>query len=109
MSSLISITGGYSLEGAKVTINAYVGERFLNLIYHGYSKAYILGSRLKLSFLGSSPQVFKPAMPITAYIAISYFNGSPLLPGRLTNQTITIKPTCFTEETNIPLDCLFPQ
>lgn len=104
MSSLISITGGYSLEGAKVTINAYVGERFLNLIYHGYSKAYILGSRLKLSFLGSSPQVFKPAMPITAYIAISYFNGSPLLPGRLTNQTITIKPTCFTEETNIPLD-----
>ena len=103
MSSLIGITGGYSLEGAKVTINAYVGERFLNLIYHGYSKAYILGSRVKLSFLGSSPQIFKPVMPLVAYIAISYHNGSPLSPDRLSNQTINIRPICYSDEGTITL------
>lgn len=66
------------MDGAKVTIKAYVGERFLNLIYVGFARAFIFGSRLKLKFLGSSPQVFKPSMPFKAYCSISFHDGSPL-------------------------------
>jgi len=78
MSALTKLIGGGSLDGAKVSLKAYVGEKFLNLIYVGYARAFIFGSRLKLKFLGSSPQVFKPSMPFKAYCAISYHDGSPL-------------------------------
>lgn len=78
MSALSKLIGGTSLDGAKVTVKAYVGERFLNLIYYGYARAFIFGSRLKLKFLGSSPQVFRPAMPFKAYCALSYHDGSPV-------------------------------
>ena len=78
MNALSKLIGGGSLDGARVSIKAYVGERFLNLIYVGFARAFIFGSRLKLKFLGSSPQVFKPFMPFKAYCAISFHDGSPL-------------------------------
>ncbi|KAI1297215.1 Antigen -like protein [Halotydeus destructor] len=78
MSALSKLIGGSSLDGAKVTVNGYVGERFLNLVYHGYARTYIFGSKIKLNFLGSSPQVFKPYMPFKTYVAISFNDGSPL-------------------------------
>lgn len=83
MSALSKLIGGASLDGAKVSVKAYVGERFLNLVYSGYARAYLFGSRIKLNFLGSSPQVFKPSMPLKAYCAISYYDGSPLPEDRL--------------------------
>ena len=92
MLSLTKLIGGASLDGAKVSVKAYVGERFLNLVYYGYARAYIFGSRLKLSFLGSSPQVFKPFMPFKAYCALSYHDGSPLEESRIRPRYLDVAP-----------------
>src|SRR5437899_2044059 len=91
MSALAKLIGGASLDGAKVSVKAYVGERFLNLVYYGYARAYIFGSRIKLNFLGSSPQVFKSSMPFKAYCAISYHDGSPLPEERLYSKYLDIQ------------------
>lgn len=80
---------GNSIDGAKVTVLATVGERFLNLIHRGFSKAYIFGSKIKLSFLGASPQVYKPQMPLKAYLAISYYDGSQIAKSQIVNKINT--------------------
>lgn len=95
MLALTKLIGGASLDGAKVSVKAYVGERFLNLVYYGYARAYIFGSRLKLTFLGSSPQVFKPFMPFKAYCALSYHDGSPLEESRIRSRYLDVTPRVF--------------
>ncbi|GLH02408.1 CD109 antigen [Gryllus bimaculatus] len=72
-----------SLDGMEVIFTATVGERFMDEIIEGYSIARIYNSSIKVSFLGGSPQVFKPAMPFTCYLAVSYHDGSPLTRERL--------------------------
>lgn len=59
-----------TLEGTEVTITASVGDRYLNEIVEGYSTARFFNSSVRVSFLGGSPQVFKPAMPFTIYVSI---------------------------------------
>ena len=83
---------GASLDGAKITVTAFVGERFLNLIYSGFARAFIFSSRIKLTFLGSTPQVFKPPMPFKAYVAVSFHDGSPLPFDRLINNQLEVRP-----------------
>lgn len=79
MSEIISqLAKGSSVDGAILTVTAFVGERYLNLIYSGFAKAYIFNSKIKLRFLGPTPQVFKPPMPFKAYAVVSYHDGSPL-------------------------------
>lgn len=95
MLALSKLIGGVSLDGAKVSVKAYVGERFLNLVYYGYARAYIFGSRLKLSFLGASPQVFKPFMPFKAYCSLSYLDGSPLEDARIRSRYLDVTPRVF--------------
>ncbi|RWS18059.1 CD109 antigen-like protein [Dinothrombium tinctorium] len=90
--SLAKLIGSSNLDGAKVTVNAYVGERFLNLVYNGYARAYIFGSKISLTSLGSTPQVFKPAMPVKAYFALSYHDGSRLPPEMLRHNKLNITP-----------------
>lgn len=63
-----------SLDGMEVVITATVGDRFLDEIIEGYSVARIFNSSLKLSFLGDSPQVFKPGMPIMCYVSNKWLN-----------------------------------
>ena len=93
MSEIIDqLGGGSGLDGAKITVNAFVGERFLNLIYSGYSRAYIFSSKVKLKFLGSSPQVFKPPMPFKTYVAVSFNDGSPLPFDRLIYEKLEVRP-----------------
>lgn len=92
MSALSKLIGGASLDGAKVSVTAYVGERFLNLIYSGYARAYIFSSRIKLEFLGSSPQIFKPGMPFKTYCAVSFHDGSPLPADRFFYDEIDVRP-----------------
>lgn len=58
-----------TLDGMEVVITATVGDRFLDEIIEGYSVARIFNSSLKVSFLGDSPQVFKPGMPIMCYVS----------------------------------------
>lgn len=91
--SLSKSVNGITLDGATVTVKAYVGERFMDLVYTGYAKTKILSSRLKLGFLGSSPQVFKPSMPFKAYVALSYYDGSPLPPEKLDYKYVDFSPS----------------
>lgn len=58
-----------ALEGVEIVITATVGDKFLDEIVEGYSTGRIFNSSIKLSFLGGSPQVFKPGMPITTYVS----------------------------------------
>lgn len=95
MFALSKLMGGSSLDGAKVSVKAYVGDRFLNLVYYGFSRAFIFGSRIRLNFLGSSPQVLKPFMPFKAYVAISYYDGSPLPLDRLSSRYLDVAPRIF--------------
>lgn len=60
-----------TLEGTEVTITASVGERYLNEIVEGYSTARFFNSSVRVSFLGGSPQVFKPSMPFSIYVSMN--------------------------------------
>lgn len=60
-----------SLDGMEVQVTATVGERFYDEIIEGYSTARIYNSSIKVEFPGGSPQVFKPAMPITCFVSIN--------------------------------------
>lgn len=92
MSEIISqLAKGASVDGAVLTVTAFVGERFLNLIYSGYSKAYIFNTKIKLKFLGPTPQVFKPPMPFKAYAAVSYSDGSPLALDQFYNDELEVR------------------
>ncbi|XP_076358221.1 CD109 antigen-like isoform X2 [Tachypleus tridentatus] len=80
------------IGGSKVRVTACVGEPFLDRVACGFAESVIFNSSIKLQFLGSSPQVFKPSMPFKAYLAVSYHDGSPLPPWRLSTQQLNIKP-----------------
>ncbi|KAL1513271.1 hypothetical protein ABEB36_002700 [Hypothenemus hampei] len=67
-----------SLDDMEVVITATVGDRFLDEIIEGYSTARIFNSSVKLKFMGDSPQVFKPGMPVTTYLVASFHDGSAL-------------------------------
>jgi CD109 antigen len=79
-----------TLEGMEVVVVATVGERFLDEVIEGYSTARIFNSSIQLSFIGGSPQVYKPGMPVTTYIAASFHDGSSLPHERLTNGVMEV-------------------
>ncbi|KPM04684.1 LDL, Prenyltransferase and alpha-2-macroglobulin domain-containing protein [Sarcoptes scabiei] len=81
---------GTDLDGALLTVTAYVGERFLNLIFSGFAKAYIIKSRTKIRFLGANPQVFKPSMMFKAYAVVYHEDGSPIRRDRLYTDRIEV-------------------
>lgn len=61
-----------SLDGMEVMITATVGERFLDEVITAYSVARVFNSSVQVNFLGGSPQVFKPAMPFSAYVRLIF-------------------------------------
>ncbi|XP_035435862.2 CD109 antigen [Spodoptera frugiperda] len=67
-----------TLDGVEVIITASVGDPFLDEVIEGYSIARIFNSSLQVTFLGGTPQVFKPSMPFDVYMVVSYHDGSPL-------------------------------
>lgn len=67
-----------NLAGMEVMITATVGERFYDEVIQGYSISRVYNSSIKVSFLGGTPQVFKPTMPIMCYIVAEYHDGSPI-------------------------------
>ncbi|KAI4466576.1 macroglobulin / complement [Holotrichia oblita] len=72
-----------TLDNVELVITATVGDRYLNEVIEGYSLARIYNSSIKLSFLGGSPQVFKPGMPYTIYVVASFHDGSHIPMARL--------------------------
>lgn len=92
MAEIISqLAKGTSVDGAILTVTAFVGERFFNLIYSGYAKAYIFSSKIKLKFLGPTPQVFKPPMPFKTYAIVSLADGTPVPRDRFISNTLEIR------------------
>ncbi|CAH0551728.1 unnamed protein product [Brassicogethes aeneus] len=79
-----------TLEGMEIVITATVGDHFLNEVIEGYSSARVSNSSIKLKFMGDSPQVFKPGMPVTAYIVASFHDGSPLTREMLRNGVLEV-------------------
>ncbi|CAG9856305.1 unnamed protein product [Phyllotreta striolata] len=79
-----------TLDGVEVVITATVGDPFLEEVIEGFSTARIFNSSIKLSFLGGSPQVFKPGMPITTYVVACYQDGSPLENTILSNSALEV-------------------
>lgn len=79
------------LDKSTVTVEAHVGEHYLNRIEMGFAQTIVFNSDIELKFLGSSPQVFKPAMPFKAYLAVSFHDGSALPSWRLSNRQLEIK------------------
>lgn len=67
-----------NLANMEILIIARVGEKFYDEIIEGYSMARVYNSSIKVSFMGGSPQVIKPMMPMTAYIVAEYHDGSKL-------------------------------
>lgn len=53
----------------EISVVATVGDGFLDEIIEGYSTARVFNSSIKLAFLGDSPQVFKPGMPVSVYVS----------------------------------------
>ncbi|GFS99779.1 CD109 antigen [Nephila pilipes] len=80
------------LDKSKVTITAHVGERYLDIIEKGFAEAIIFNSRIKVDFLGDSPQIFKPGMPFRVFVAVFYQDGSPIPSERLVKQKLQIVP-----------------
>ncbi|XP_035217287.1 CD109 antigen-like isoform X3 [Stegodyphus dumicola] len=83
------------LDNSKLFVIVEVGERFLNQIQVGFAQSIIFKSNIKLKFLGSSPQVFKPTMPFKCYVAVSYYDGSPLPAWRLNDQKLELTTLIF--------------
>lgn len=84
-----------SLEDMEILVTATVGDHLLDEVVEGFSTARVFNSSIRLKFLGDSPQVFKPGMPVTAYVSQAYitlfrkfcddyFLGRSILPRRLT-------------------------
>ncbi|KAK7573777.1 hypothetical protein V9T40_010968 [Parthenolecanium corni] len=95
-----------TLEDLEIKVTATVGERFLDEIIEGYSVARFFNSSIKVFFLGSSPQVFKPTMPYTIYMGVSFQDGSPLsrfrvADGRIEMNTEVIMKTSGRQTVNL--------
>ncbi|KAK6643489.1 hypothetical protein RUM43_004996 [Polyplax serrata] len=84
---------GFSLDGVELTVTATVGDRFLDEVIQGYSTARIYNSSVKVTVLGGSPQVFKPAMPFTLFIAVSYQDNTALQAERLRAGRVEVTAT----------------
>ncbi|CAG9805498.1 unnamed protein product [Chironomus riparius] len=67
-----------SLANMEILVIARVGEKFYDEIIEGYSIARVYNSSIKVSFMGGSPQIIKPMMPMTTYIVAEYHDGSKL-------------------------------
>ncbi|XP_063540497.1 CD109 antigen [Cydia strobilella] len=82
-----------TLDGVEVIITASVGDPFLDDVIEGYSIARIFNSSLSVTFLGGTPQVFKPHMPFDVYMVVSYHDGSPLPRWQAVSVSLTVHIT----------------
>ncbi|KAK2723405.1 hypothetical protein QYM36_001916, partial [Artemia franciscana] len=67
-----------SLDGFELRILASVTDRLFDERVEGFAETRFYNRSSKLTVVGGSPQVFKPAMPFTFYVAISHQDGSML-------------------------------
>ncbi|XP_042896102.1 CD109 antigen isoform X6 [Parasteatoda tepidariorum] len=83
------------LDHSKLSVYIEVGERYMSQVQVGFAQSIIFKSSIKLRFLGSSPQVFKPTMPFKCYVAVSFYDGSSLPAWRVESQKLELKTVVF--------------
>ncbi|CAG0894125.1 unnamed protein product [Cyprideis torosa] len=75
-----------------IQITATVGDSFWGHVVEARSACKFFNGSLYLRFLNPSPSVFAPEFPITAYISISYYDGSRLPSHALRAHRLRITP-----------------
>lgn len=83
------------VENARITVAAYVGERYLDLFQTGYAKAIVTSSKIKLKFVGPSVFVFKPYLTFDCYLAVSHQTGASLPLDQLKGSLLDIRLTAM--------------
>ncbi|CAM1298182.1 Tep6 (predicted) [Pycnogonum litorale] len=74
----------------EVTVKAVVGEYVYNNTVSGSCSSIVYNNSIKLSFLGATPQVIKPAMPFKAYVVVSFFDGASLPQWRFSDHSLKL-------------------
>lgn len=97
MSEIRKLAEPYSLHQCEIEVYATVGERFLDILVHGYARARIINDTLGLKILGVKPLVFKPGMEFVIRVAVTYHDLVRLPEDRLesANMTITVTAQSF--------------
>ncbi|KAG0724718.1 CD109 antigen [Chionoecetes opilio] len=79
------------LDGSEVRVEAEIHESFTGINGTGFTMAKIINSSISCMFLGSSPYIFKPGMPFSASVAISYHDLMPLSKEKLQMSRMVVK------------------
>ena len=72
-------------------VEANVRDMFMGLNQTGFSYAKIINSSVHLRFIGAPPFVFKPGMPFTGAVAVSYHDLEALSPKKLERSRLIIR------------------
>ncbi|XP_050698378.1 CD109 antigen-like isoform X1 [Eriocheir sinensis] len=79
------------LDGSEVRLEAEIYEIYTGINGTGFTHGKIINSSVNCMFLGSSPFIFKPGMPFSASIAVSYHDFQPLSQEKLKNSRMVVK------------------
>ncbi|CAL4120943.1 unnamed protein product, partial [Meganyctiphanes norvegica] len=79
-------------EGTEIRITATVGDAYLDVTQMGFAATRVFSAKVKLDFLGESPQVLRPAMPFKTYITASQRDGSTVPEWRLARHRLLLSP-----------------
>ena len=81
----------FFFQGIDVMAEAFVTDFFYNSTQRGWCITRIINKTLDLSFLGQSPQVFKPGMLFETQVSVKFSDQVPLDPKTLESSTLTIE------------------
>ncbi|KAK8389963.1 hypothetical protein O3P69_012881 [Scylla paramamosain] len=85
------------LDGSEIRIEAEVQDSFNGINSTGFTMAKIINSSINCMFLGSPPYVFKPGMPFSASVAVSYHDLMPLSLEKLSISRLVVKAEAVLE------------
>ncbi|XP_050713228.1 CD109 antigen-like isoform X2 [Eriocheir sinensis] len=88
------------MDGAMVRVEAMIQESFMDINETGFSMAKIINSSISCRFLGSPPYIFKPGMPFSASVAVSYHDFHPLSTKKLKSSRLKVKGEAVSEGSN---------
>ncbi|XP_028967183.1 CD109 antigen [Galendromus occidentalis] len=90
MRTLESLALPYRLSDCEVEVHASVGERYIDVIVDGFSKARIVNDSISVYILGDKPLTFKPGMEFVFYVQVSYNNHVKLPEDRLRDANVSV-------------------
>ncbi|GBN47190.1 CD109 antigen [Araneus ventricosus] len=76
---------------SRLSVWVEVGERYLDQVEIGFAESLLYKADLKLTFLGDSPQIFKPSMPFNCYVSVAFLDGSLPPRWRLNDQRLELR------------------